>query len=141
MRLAHSFPNLETHGYRVASPQAIEYNCIAWAAGDDSRWWWPDDNAYWPTSDRAVGVEAFLKAFAALGYTIADSDALEDGYERVALYARDDRVTHAARQLRSGQWTSQLGSDVDIEHTLPGLEGPLYGRVVLILRRRTPSVT
>lgn len=139
MSLEHSFPNLEAHGYRVTSPDSLAYNCIAWAGGDDTQWWWPDDDAYWPNEDRAVVVEVFVTAFATLGYAPAENDTLEAGYDRVALYAKDRRVTHAARQLPNGRWTSKLGYDVDIEHNLEGLEGPLYGRVVQILKRPTHS--
>jgi hypothetical protein len=34
-----SFPNLFATGYRVTSPTAAAYNCFAWAAGEDDRWW------------------------------------------------------------------------------------------------------
>ena len=44
-------------------------------------------------------------------------------------------VKHAARQLTSGRWTSKVGQNIDIEHTLAGLEGPFYGEVVRILKR------
>ena len=36
------FPGLRNSAYRVTSPAARDYNCIAWAAGDATRWWWPD---------------------------------------------------------------------------------------------------
>jgi hypothetical protein len=82
----------------------------------------------------------FVKAFATLGYTSAEGEMLEDGYDRVALYAKDGRVSHAARQVPDGRWTSKLGYDLDIEHGLRGLEGPLYGHVVQILKRpRSPN--
>ena len=44
--------------------------------------------------------------------------------------------THAARQLRSGRWTSKLGQAEDIEHELRALEGAIHGAVVLILKRQ-----
>ena len=45
-----------------------EYNCIAWAAGDDTQQWWPV-HGYWPPDVRRVlSVEAFGEACAALGY-------------------------------------------------------------------------
>ena len=44
------FPNLNGTGYEVTSPAQRGYNCIAWAAGDDSRepdsfgqYYWPED--------------------------------------------------------------------------------------------------
>jgi hypothetical protein len=55
----------------------------------------------------------------------------------VALYAKPaGTVTHAARQLASGEWTSKLGKDVDISHSLRSLEGLTYGKVAVLLRRK-----
>jgi hypothetical protein len=42
---------------------------------------------------------------------------------------------HAARQLTDGTWTSKLGREIDITHTLPGLEGGEYGRIAMYMRR------
>jgi hypothetical protein len=74
------------------------------------------------------------------GYQITSPHSLEyNGFDRVAFYAKDDCVTHAARQLANGRWTSKLGCDIDVEHDLPGLEGSVYGYVVQILRRCSSS--
>jgi Asp-tRNA(Asn)/Glu-tRNA(Gln) amidotransferase B subunit len=61
--------------------------------------------------------------------------------EKIALFVGlDKEVTHAARQLPSGAWTSKLGDWEDIEHkTLSGLESACYGRVARILRRPVPE--
>ncbi len=44
------FPQIAQAGYGITSPQTPRYNCIAWAAGDTRKWWWPDPSpfAYWP---------------------------------------------------------------------------------------------
>lgn len=133
------FPNLQQSGFRITSHVTPEYNCIAWAAGEDGRWWWPDPmgQAYWPRDiPREETLDAFIQAYATLGYQLCESDVLEPEYEKVALFAAANGVpTHAARQLQNGSWTSKLGSQEDIEHTLKGLEGPVYGTVVRFLRR------
>ena len=36
------FPKLRGKAYQVTSPRNEAYNCIAWAAGDTTDWWWPD---------------------------------------------------------------------------------------------------
>ena len=36
--LEGAFPGLAADGYRLASPKTHSYNCVAWAAGDASRW-------------------------------------------------------------------------------------------------------
>ncbi|HEY7428267.1 MAG TPA: hypothetical protein VH682_28795 [Gemmataceae bacterium] len=35
------FPRLNGTAYRITSPASDVYNCIAWAAGETNRWWWP----------------------------------------------------------------------------------------------------
>lgn len=46
-------------------------HCIAFAAGDDRNWWWPDaagEHTLSAGGARAEAVDAFRDAFAALGY-------------------------------------------------------------------------
>jgi len=134
--LGKIFPNLGANDYEVKSPQAKEYNCIAWAAGVSNRKWWPKLH-YWPVVEETEeSVEAFVRVFAKLGYEPCSSSNFEEGFEKVAIYAdENNRTKHMARQLASGSWTSKLGSEVDIEHTLDGLTGREYGHVARILKR------
>lgn len=128
------FPQLATQPYRVTSPSTPTYNCIAWAAGRDSEWWWPepDKDAFWPaTAPRKDSLKAFLAAFATLEYERCADGVLVAEVEKVAFYAdASGKIKHAARQLPNGTWTSKLGKFVDLEHTLEALEGPHYGKVV-----------
>ncbi|MDA2915927.1 hypothetical protein MYX64_03665 [Nitrospinae bacterium AH_259_B05_G02_I21] len=78
---------------------------------------------------------ALTVLFEQLGYRVCPEAGLEEGYEKIAIYASRGGATHAARQLENGKWTSKLGENIDIEHTLAGLEGPDYGEVVRILKR------
>ena len=157
------FEHLGEHDYdhdRV-SPPLPNYNCIAWAAGEDWRSWWPGEPRpyHWPLPSKDESIENFVNAFGTLGYTNRDNenDQLEDGIEKVAIYADDNGIpTHAARQLESGAWTSKCGEGYeDIEHkSLGSLEGTPppddwphgrpkppggYGHVVKILRRDRKS--
>jgi hypothetical protein len=144
-RLEQVFPGLVGCGYLVTSPQADRYNCVAWAAGDASNWWWPDepgrpDSSYWPPGvTRAETLAAFCEAFGTLGYVICDDEKPEGGHEKVALFALAGVPTHAARQLPSGRWTSKLGPMEDIEHELHEVTGDVYGSVAIILKRPTPA--
>ncbi len=135
-----AFPNLALDGYRVTSPVDPAYNCVAWAVGDPSRWWCPDaaGEYYWPpTAIRDESVDAFVAAFATLGFTPTDDPALESDAVKVAIYARSGLPTHVARQLSSGRWTSKLGHSEDIEHAYHGLTGVVFGQVAMILKRPT----
>lgn len=139
------FPKLRVLPYKVTSPFTPEYNCIAWAAGDTEHFWWPLAG-HWPAGvPREHSVEAFVQAYATVGFTPCADGLLEPGFEKAAIYVDESgRPTHAAKQLSSGKWSSKLGKAWDIEHTLAGLEGPTelvkgraYGVVKLYLKRPT----
>jgi hypothetical protein len=139
-RIEALFPKLQPENYRITSPPTALYNCIAWAAGDDRRWWWPErnlENGYWPEAvPFALTLEAFMALFALQGYAPCPLEDEEPGFERVAIFATADGTpTHAARQLANGRWTSKLGKGDDIEHDLRDLEGEVYGVVVRMLKR------
>lgn len=135
------FPGLRGQTHQIQSPKDDGYNCIAWAAGDNRRWWWPDPAGEdtWPAGVARVETgEAFRDAFATLGYEVCDTDQPEPGYEKVALFALAGVPKHAARQRPGGRWTSKLGPSEDIEHALHDLTGMLYGSVVLLMKRPLP---
>ncbi len=136
--LEEHFPRLKATAYRATSPETPAYNCIAWAAGDTSRWWWPDAMlvAYWPPgAPREDTVGAVASTCEILGYEECEESGVEPGYEKLAIYGVGDQPKHAARQLPEGMWSSKLGQGIDIEHTLDGLESELYGKVVKIMKR------
>ena len=139
-QIEFSFPNL-AGGYRITSPETPSYNCIAWAASDTGHWWWPTAlrGYYWPAeAPRSGSIRDFIAAFGKLGYEPVENAELEEGIEKIAIYADEQGdPTHMARQLGSGKWTSKLGESEDIEHgDVASLEGDCYGKVVRILKRR-----
>jgi hypothetical protein len=94
------------------------------------------NEARWPIEPELASVEAFIHAFATLGYEACDDHSLEAGFEKVAIYTGPAGIPrHMARQLKSGVWTSKCGGLEDIIHALEGLKGEAYGRVTQILRR------
>jgi hypothetical protein len=142
------FPNLTLANHGTTSPASKLYNCIAWASGNDNRWWWPDaaNTGYWPPNvPREETVDAFIRAYGLHGYLPCSDGALEVGFEKVTIYAKridfDLVPTHAARQLENGHWTSKLGNCEDIEHAaVNDLIGPSYGAPVAFLRRLRPAL-
>ncbi len=81
-------------------------------------------------------MEAFIEAFAALGFTPCDVAEYEKGFEKVAVYVdTSGKPTHAARQLSPELWTSKFGTLQDIEHEIDGVSGGLYGSVAVIMKR------
>jgi hypothetical protein len=144
------FPNLTNANHKVTSPFMRRYNCIAWAASNDTRNWWPDlfNQGYWPPNvPREETIDAFVQAYETLGYKLCYDERPELGIEKIAIYGVDNPdpkqpiiPTHAARQLLSGEWTSKLGQHEDISHTTPdGVNGPIYGRVVCYMARPIPG--
>ncbi len=137
-----AFPNLESEGFEETSPATEKYNCIAWAAGQPNQWWWPDQYSayFWPpSSPRMVTLDSFHKAFETLEFQLCPNGDQEDGFEKIAIYSLEGKPTHAARQLASGTWSSKLGKNIDITHTLRGLEGPVYGLVTNFMKRPLPG--
>lgn len=153
------FQRLTREHYRIVSPpywlfwwRLRKYNCIAFSAGDTTRWWWPDpyDQYYWPPGvTREVTVPAFIEMFCSLGY----KDFMEgepnppSEFENVALYYDPwgrqpftfaGMPSHATRQMENGNWRSKLGATELIEHTmLDCMAGrfPSYGEPIKQLRK------
>jgi hypothetical protein len=141
--LERLLPGQRGTAYRVTSPPDQDYNCIAWAAGFTDAWWWPvgtHPKRYWPAGVlRTLTLTAFRDAFATVGYAPCQDEALEAGFEKVALFAdAQGTPAHAARQLLTGRWTSKVGFAEDIEHDLRDLEGQIYGAVAVFMKRPPP---
>lgn len=141
------FPKLPIEGYSISSADTPDYNCFAFAAYDRDDWWSPlqISGYYWPDHiPRNTTVPTFLELYGYEGGFVPCEDGkLEAGFEKIALYTNANRhVTHAARQLNSGKWTSKLGTKEDIEHsTLSSLEDAGlslddYGKVTQFLKRK-----
>ena len=96
---------------------------------------------YWPpTLPRNQEIGTLMRLFAREGFALCDDDALEPGYEKIALYAFVGQFTHVARQLEDGRWTSKLGNREVITRPSPSdLTGSYYGFVHCIMSR--PSAT
>ena len=137
--IAIEFPNLQLENFNVESSPNPLYNCIAYAASDTTRLWWPSPKkAYWPPgAPRELTVNAFKAAFASLGFVECEDGTLEHGVEKIAIYASHTKVPrHAALQLPNGRWASKLGREDDIEHdSEKGVSGDNYGAVVAYMKR------
>jgi hypothetical protein len=138
--LTKYIPCLINKYFRVTSPEASDYNCIAWAAGDDQRWWEPDQwgDYHWPPAiPRQWTLMAVIDAFRTLGYEPCSDGKYEKGFSKIAIFVDQYNIpTHAARQLENGKWTSKCGQLEDIEHDLYDLCGQQgYGEVSCFMRK------
>jgi hypothetical protein len=132
------FPNLAQTNYKITSLRTYDYNCIAWAVEEDDRWWSPNaDEYYWPEgAPTELSLTAVIQTFGLFGYTPCQTADLEPEHQKIAIYVNTGgELTHVARQLTNGKWTSKLGDWEDIEHELRGIEGEMYGSVRQILSR------
>ena len=133
------FPNTSIEPFVQTSNEDPSYNCVAWAAGDNSRWYWPDPYGiyYWPAEiPRENTVDSLVTLYEFLGYVKCEDGTYEENFTKVAVFSRGDTPTHAARQLENGNWTSKLGSNIDVEHSIYGIENGVYGQVVQYLKRQ-----
>lgn len=143
--VATGLERLEASGeYEERSPVDATYNCVAFAAGDTGHYWSPQavSGFWWPADalmrDTVGGVMA---ALACVGYVECEDPTFEDGYEKVAIFAKDEQPKHAARQdPESRLWLSKLGKEYDIAHAnLDDVGGEQYGEPVKYMRRERPN--
>jgi hypothetical protein len=122
LRLETWFPRLTRGEFEKTSELDRSYNCIAFAAGDLSRWWEPNaiGGVYWPAGvPRRYTLESYQAAFATLGYEGCNDGDVQVGFEKVAIFVDARGIPlHAAKQLPDGQWSSKLGQWIDIRHEL-----------------------
>ncbi len=130
------FPDLMTNEFRITSQNTQEYNCIAWAAGCQEKWWEPADGYFWPKGIPVnYSLDSLVAVYEWLGYEVCDDDELESGYDKIAIYGIGTEYEHAARQLPDGKWTSKIGFMEDIEHNRLNSLCSVYGAVQCIMRR------
>ncbi|MEM9680530.1 MAG: hypothetical protein AAF901_09425 [Bacteroidota bacterium] len=137
------FPQSLKEPFVVTSLEDTRYNCIAWAFGDNSKWYWPDEYmmAFWPASiPRSETVDAFIELFRSIGYEICENGDHESLTEKVAIYVDEKgKPTHAARQLATGEWTSKLGKSNDVSHSIYSMENGCYGNIGVFMSRDTQT--
>jgi hypothetical protein len=134
------FPNvIDGRTFFPKSDATADYNCIAWAVSHEVQPIWPDDRKQlgWPEQiAREETLEAFISFFELCDFSVCQSGILERGFEKVAIYIRNGLVTHVARQLPNGVWTSKMAQGPDAEHPTPEtLCGDGYGLVSRYMRR------
>lgn len=114
--LEQYFPGLLEAPCRVTSPTSLKYNCIAWAAGDSTRWWWPrpEDVGYWPDQvPMQETIESFCSLFQFLGFEPCDSFFASSMTSGFILRSPSDS-TALTRTMPSGSvWTSSASASAE----------------------------
>lgn len=141
-------PRATPDNSEARSPQTIDYNCLAFAAGETTRWWEPyvipptQPGVFWPSEVRPDnGVDDWVAALATVGFMPCADGSLDPQLVKVAILGVGDTAEHATRQLANGRWVSKLGGLEDIEHDTPeAVGGADYGEVLRFLcRPRSPE--
>ena len=134
-----AFPNLAREGFQIIDQPSTRYNCIAYAAGDTSKWWEDTERRYWPShGSRSAAIASLREVFVGLGYEQCDDSSIDDRYQKVALYETQGAWTHTAVQMPNGAWRSKIGEGPVIEHRSPAsLSGGMYGEPTVFMRRAT----
>lgn len=142
------FPNLEDDvNFEILSQATPVYNCIAWAMQLDDRWVDPCDRPghWWPKNvEKTSSPSALIHAFEAMGFTLCDNHNLEEGFDKVVLYKKEDadQWTHAARIVSEDVEYSKFGEGWDGMHstnvlceTGKGFAGLSYGIPYAYMKR------
>ena len=144
------FPKLANTQTRITSCHNCDYNCVAWVFDDQTKWYepfgtvlpspkppyfWPPELPNHPDDRRS---STYVKLFELYGYEVVDSDSIEPGFQKIAIYVHNGEFRHVARQTKNGYWTSKIGALEDIIHELSALEseGPFaYGKPRIFMRK------
>lgn len=134
-----AFPGLTEDNHILTSPEDDSYNCMGHAT-HTALWWSPAESrnrrTYWPPNvPRVNKIESYQKALEDLGYTACENESFENGFEKIAIFAKGNIPKHVARQLDEKFWTSKLGQGIDISHALQALCGYNFGDVAVVMKR------
>jgi len=92
----------------------------------------------WPTEVPAdLRLSTLVSMLAKYGFERCFTGELDPTLSKIALYGGGEHVTHAARQLESGRWTSKRGIfGDDIEHdTADAIAGGEYFEILAYFQR------
>ncbi len=137
LAISDDFPFHDEDPFEITSPETTLYNCIAWAYGVNDRWFWPGNqfHMFWPSKvPKLIELDSFIELFRSIGYEICDDGSFETGVEKIAIFCKDNKPTHAARQI-DDSWSSKLGRSHDVSHTIKNISGGVYGEVAVFMKR------
>lgn len=140
--LIQHFPQLAyDQNFEICSPQTPIYNCIAWAMQFEDRWvdHLPGPGHWWPNGvERSNSSKALILAFEAVGFTECDDYLLEDGFNKVVLYKKEDsdEWTHASKITDNSVEHSKFGESFDGRHSHDKFSGTDYGIPYATMKRK-----
>ena len=140
LSLPKEFPNSSKDPFVITSPITNSYNCIAWAFGDTTKWYWPDDYfvGFWPQEiNRECTLQSFINLYKLIGFEVCENEKFEEGFEKIVIFTDNNNIpTHAAKQINDSLWSSKLGGHHDVSHTKFSIEGCNYCNYNIIMKRK-----
>jgi len=134
------FPVLTADKYNKTSEPTFDYNCVAWALGRTDINLGPPGFGYgWPLDCPSAKIDNFVEFFKYHGFKVSPKGEFETDKEKIVIFSNEGWFTHVAKLVKSGRWTSKLGDEMDCEHDLLAVEGPLYGSPDTYMERAIPS--
>ena len=133
-----AFPNSQAEPFEITSRETGDYNCIGWAVGDSTKFYWPGPSEFffWPNEiPRNESLETFQLFFNSLVTKSVPTASWKRAFKKSRFLKKNGLPTHAARQLADGFWTSKLDVLEDVKHSLGAISGGFYGEIALFLRK------
>ena len=123
---------------QITSDRDNHYNCVGHVIGDYERLWSHQDDglSYWPRGiPKGATIDHYSDALGTAGFEPCTSPNLESGFEKIALFEKDNEFTHVCLLCEDGRWWSKCLVWEDVKHALQEAVY-WYGAPVLFMRRR-----
>lgn len=135
--LEYWFPNIVGKSYNITFSN-FDFNCVAFTLNIYDDYIWTNEKS-WPYNliPRVCNIESFKKLYELYNYQECFDELYEEGYEKIAFYAKNNTPIHAAKQFDKN-WKSKI-SNLVVEHELNWLCGDTqdaYDNVVFIMKRQ-----
>lgn len=132
------FPNIVGKHFKIVSKDDRDFNCVSFTLDIEDGWMWTNTEI-WPYQHvpRNLRIESFKLLYEYYGYKICENDSYEEGYSKIAFYAKDNYPEHASKQFEN-VWRSRCGKYI-IEHELEWLCGNSkysYGNIAFIMKKK-----
>ena len=143
------FPNISPSAEIISYPDR-RYNCVMHALGGKSFYIQPIPKQYcpvipgqygekffWPTDfPFDFSVETMIEFFKLFKYEICEDDSYSLKFRKLAIFAdKANDFKHVALQFGPDIWTSKLGYENILKHSLADISGGTYGNVYCFMRR------
>jgi len=132
-------PKLKDKNWKIINinKDLDKFNCFSFVIDIYNDWCGASTKIWHNQNDRHSTILNYIQFYSTYNYKICNDDIQEPEYDKIAIYAINNNVSHVCKQF-GGMWRSKLGSNVIIEHKLEWLSGAdyeNYGDIVVFMKR------